>query len=627
MSITFVAGNPTIPLTKKILYAPGIILLMLVTVCLSTLAQNNIAMQDSIRKVLTTMAADTVKVNLLNKLSHSYLATNTDSVIHIANEAIALATQLKFDRGIAKATLRIAVANRNKGDYATALSAFFRVINLYEKMKNTILLGDTYLHIAMVYKDMSSHNLTEEYLNKCIQYNRQGYTLFESVADTIGLIDALNNLGITYRDKARMHASKLHYYDTAFAQYNLALQLIMLSGKGTNSTSKLYNNISQVYLEYKKDYHKALDYLFKAVELNKKSNPPGLSFNYGNISNVYVKLNNYPHALLYARKMEESARELNWPERLVNAYRQLHSTFKAAGRPDSALHYYVLADKLDDSLNNVAKNAEVVALQTKYETAKKESQIQRLETEGTAKSKRITFLAIGIILLAGLAACMIWLYRRVTKQRQQITAQSKNLEMMMKELHHRVKNNLQIVSSLLSLQTYKVQDEGTVSVLRESQQRVQAMSFIHQRLYKKDELTAVNMKEYLTDLAESLLSSYGFDRDNFDLQIKIEHEMMDIDKALPIGLIINEMITNALKYAYRDIENPSLLISLAEDPNHLTFVIKDNGIGINEESWKQKSNSFGKQLISALCKQMRARQMLAVNEGTEFTIMIPRQVA
>jgi len=199
--------------------------------------------------------------------------------------------------------------------------------------------------------------------------------------------------------------------------------------------------------------------------------------------------------------------------------------------------------------------------------------------------------------------------------------------MMMKELHHRVKNNLQIVSSLLSLQTYKVQDEGAVSVLRESQQRVQAMSFIHQRLYKKEELTAVNMKEYLTDLAESLLSSYGFNRDHFDLQIKIDREMMDIDKALPIGLIINEMITNSLKYAYRDIQHPSLLISVTEDTHHMVFVIKDNGIGINEEAWKQKGNSFGKQLIGALCKQMRAKQTLVINEGTEFTITIPRQVA
>jgi two-component sensor histidine kinase len=383
-----------------------------------------------------------------------------------------------------------------------------------------------------------------------------------------------------------------------------------------------------VYLEYRKDYPRALDYLFKAVEFNiGRHNLSSLSFNYGNISNAYVSMQEAAQALLYARKMQETAIQLKRPERLVNAYRQLHESFKAGGKLDSALFYYTLADNLDDSLNNVTKTNQVVDLQTKYETAKKESQIQKLQLEGSAKNRRITLLVIGVFLFAGIAICMIWLYRRVKKQGQLIATQSKNLEMMMKELHHRVKNNLQIVSSLLSLQTYKVQDEGAVSVLRESQQRVQAMSFIHQRLYKKEELTAVNMKEYLTDLAESLLSSYGFDRDHFDLQIKIDREMMDIDKALPIGLIINEMITNSLKYAYRDIQHPSLLISVTEDTHHMIFVIKDNGIGINEEAWKQKSNSFGKQLIGALCKQMRAKQTLVINEGTEFTITIPRQVA
>lgn len=602
-------------------------MLMLVFVCPPALAQDRAAWQDSTRKALTALAADTATVNLLNKLAASYIQTNMDSTIHIARQAKALAEQLKYEKGLADATIYIATATRSKGDYTTALEEFLLAIGIYEKLKAIAPQADGHLQVAQVYKDMSGHNLTEEYLNKGIQYAQQSYKLYQSVTDTAGLANALNMLGIIYRDKGKI-PGKQHYYDTAFYQYNKALQLIGLSHKGTAYTGKLYNNISQVYLEYKKDYHKSLEYLFQAVEFNKRNNNfSSLSFNYGNISSAYVKLQDHTRALFYARKMEETALQLKRPERLVNAYRQLHESFKAGGKPDSALYYYVLADNLDDSLNNVAKTTEVVNLQTKYETAKKESQIQKLQVEGDTKNRRILLLVIGIILFAGLAACMIWLYRRVKKQRQQITLQSKNLEMMMKELHHRVKNNLQIVSSLLSLQTYKVQDEGAVSVLRESQQRVQAMSFIHQRLYKKEELTAVNMKEYLTDLAESLLSSYGFDRDGFDLQIKIEREMMDIDKALPIGLIINEMITNSLKYAYRDIETPSLLISLTEDINHLTFVIRDNGIGINEEHWKQKSNSFGKQLIAALCKQMRARQTLVVNEGTEFTIMIPRQVA
>jgi two-component sensor histidine kinase len=332
-------------------------------------------------------------------------------------------------------------------------------------------------------------------------------------------------------------------------------------------------------------------------------------------------------ALVFSRKMLETARLLQRPERIRNAYNSMHNSFAAAGRFDSALHYYKLADQLDDSLNNVVKTNEVINLQTKYETGKKESEIRRLHIESIAKNKQIALLVSALVIVALFTACMIWLYHRIKKQRQEIATQSKKLEIMMKELHHRVKNNLQIVSSLLSLQTYKVQDEEAMLVLKESQQRVQAMSFIHQRLYKTESLTAVNMKEYLTDLAESLVSSYGFNRDDFDLHITIEQEMLDIDKALPIGLIINELVTNALKYAYNNANRPSLNITLTEEETKLVCSIKDNGIGIDEQQWKQKKNSFGKQLITALCKQLRAQQSLVVGEGTHFTITIPKQAA
>jgi two-component sensor histidine kinase len=232
-----------------------------------------------------------------------------------------------------------------------------------------------------------------------------------------------------------------------------------------------------------------------------------------------------------------------------------------------------------------------------------------------------------LLVFIALAVSLALLYRRVQQQKKLLAAQSKRLELMMKELHHRVKNNLQIVSSLLSLQTYKLKDEGTVSVLRESQQRVQAMSLIHQRLYKKDELTSVNLKEYITDLIESLLSTYGYDKDDFNLQIRIEHEMMDIDKALPIGLIVNELVTNVFKYAYAAIPNPSLLVSLSEKDNEWHLSVKDNGIGIDEAYWKQKKDSFGKQLVSALCRQLRAKQELIVDDGTEFILTIPKKAA
>lgn len=590
-------------------------------------AQDRLQRQDSLKKQLTQQPNDTNRVRLLNSLAATYYQTNSDSIAWYSSQALQLAQQLSYRTGEATAEANLAVYYRLKGDYTSALNNLLRGIKIYEEQHATRSAAYNYLNISQVYKDMSGSSRTLEYINKGVAYSKYAYNQFKSIHDTAGMVETLNQSGILYRDIAKMKGQE-HYYDTAFAMYTAALALVERSGKGEDLTSKLFNNISQVYNEYNKDYKKALDYLFKAEALNiKDHNLSSLSFNYGNISLAYTKLNKPAEALVYARKMLETARVLGRPERIRNAYNSMYSSFAAAGRYDSALQYYKLADILDDSLNNVAKTNEVMDLQTKYETRKKESEIQRLTTEGNAKNKQILFLVTALVIFALLTAGVLWLYHRIKKQRQQIAEQSKKLEVMMKELHHRVKNNLQIVSSLLSLQTYKVQDEEAVLVLKESQQRVQAMSFIHQRLYKTEALTAVNMKEYLTDLAESLVSSYGFNRDDFDLRLAVDKEMLDIDKALPIGLIINELVTNALKYAYTNTIRPSLNITLTEEDTKLVCSIKDNGIGIDEQQWKQKKNSFGKQLITALCKQLRAQQTMVVSEGTRFTITIPKQAA
>lgn len=583
--------------------------------------------QDSLKKRLAIHPDDTNKVKLLNSLASTYYQTSKDSIIYYSSQAVQLAQRLSYHSGEAEAEAHQAAYYRLKGDYTTAVNKLIRGIKIYEDQHAIGPAANNYLNIAQVYKDMVGSSRTLEYVKNGIRYSKQAYNLFNSIHDTAGMVESLNMSGILYRDIAKTKEYE-KYYDTAFLAYTNAVALIDRSGKGQKSISKLYNNISQVYNEYWKDYKKALEYLFKAEALNTQNhNLSGLSFNYGNISLAYTKLGQPAMSLIYARKMLETARLLERPERIRNAYNSMYASFAAAGRFDSALYYYKQADVLDDSLNNVAKTNEVIDLQTKYESRKKELEIGRLNAESLAKNKQIVILVSALVIFALLSACMVWLYHRVRKQRQQITNQSKKLEIMMKELHHRVKNNLQIVSSLLSLQTYKVQDEEAVLVLKESQQRVQAMSFIHQRLYKTESLTAVNMKEYLTDLAESLVSSYGFNRDDFDLYVMVEKEMLDIDKALPIGLIINELVTNALKYAYSNGNRPALHITLKEEDTKLVCTIKDNGIGINEQQWKQKKNSFGKQLITALCKQLRAQQSLVVDEGTQFTITIPQPAA
>ena len=400
------------------------------------------------------------------------------------------------------------------------------------------------------------------------------------------------------------------------------------TGRALEVKAKLFNNISQVYIEHKKDYPKALEYLNKAIELNLKNNRlTSLSHNYGNVSAAYLQMGENKKALEYAYKAFHLAQDLKWPARIQNTYSQLYQVYEKMGQYDSALYCFKQMTAIGDSLLNIQKAAQISDALTKYETVKKEAEINVLSVSNAAKTRSNYLLAAGLFVAVSLAVSMIFLYRRVQNQKGQLAVQSNKLELMMKELHHRVKNNLQIVSSLLSLQSYRLHDAEAVAAMNESKQRVQAMSLIHQRLYKTDMLTSVNIKEYITDLTSSLMSAYGYAEDDFDLQLSIDKELMDVESALPIGLILNEIITNAFKYAYKDIASPSLHISLLEKNDQVQLEVKDNGIGIDMESWNKKSGSFGKQLIASLCKQLRAQQQVTAQNGTAFTFIFPAKAA
>ena len=200
------------------------------------------------------------------------------------------------------------------------------------------------------------------------------------------------------------------------------------------------------------------------------------------------------------------------------------------------------------------------------------------------------------------------------------------IKLLMKELHHRVKNNLQIVSSLLSLQSFRITDKIAADAVREGQHRIEAMSLIHQRLYTHDNITEVNIKEYVTDLSESLMQAYGYHRDNFVLNLNIQNEMMDVDKAIPLSLIINELVTNAFKYAYASIAKPVLTITLIKGQNNMQLFIADNGKGLDIDAW-QNNAGYGKELVQTFVKQLDGAITVTINGGTTFTIVFPNYLS
>jgi len=194
----------------------------------------------------------------------------------------------------------------------------------------------------------------------------------------------------------------------------------------------------------------------------------------------------------------------------------------------------------------------------------------------------------------------------------------------MRELHHRVKNNLQIVSSLLNLQSNKIVDKDARGLLDVTRQRIEAMSIIHNSLYQRDDANKVDMKEFLPVLLDNILESFGINRDEIDISTDISIGDIDVDIAMPLGLIINEWITNIYKHAYINTgKRPYMEILVCQSGGQIKLKISDNGVGMPLALWDNPKESFGIKMMKILIKQIGGRSHISNGVGTTMELDIP----
>ncbi len=210
---------------------------------------------------------------------------------------------------------------------------------------------------------------------------------------------------------------------------------------------------------------------------------------------------------------------------------------------------------------------------------------------------------------------------RYKEAEKQIRKSLYEKEILLKEIHHRVKNNLQIISSLLYLQSKKTQDKNVIDIFKESQNRIRSMSFIHEKLYESKELDKVDFQDYIHNLSANLIQSYGIKENYLTLNIEIDNTLLDISTAIPCGLIVNELLVNSLKYAFsEDSSDNNILIKLYEENNNFVLIVSDNGIGFPENINFRETETLGLQLVTLLSQQLDAKIEMTVSSGTTFKI-------
>lgn len=607
------------------------------------------------------------EINRFNKLSESYQAKESDSALIFAEKANELAEKTNYSVGRLTALNRIGLYYQSKGNYPESMNAYMKAISLStggNQQKAVSFLG-----LAQIYKDMSG-DFTVDYTDKAIGYSRNALALYNDLHDTSGMVNSLSMVGILFRDKAK--TTNRYYYDSAYVQFSRAIQLLQSTRKPNNALPKLYNNISQVYLEYRKDYKTGLDYLFKAVEENKRINSIlGLTHNYGNISDAYIDLKNYKAAVHYAKLMVDGAKAIHRPIRVYFSYKMLSTAYEAARQYDSALAYYKLASDLNDSLSNIKRTRQVVDLQTKYETAKKEADIQTLSKDNAVKSFRIYSLIAALFVLTGTVIGFVVLYRRTKKQKERLDAQSKQLEAANNELHDQ-KVKLEEVG--------KVKDKLFSVISHDLRTPVNTLTSFAQ-LLENDNIPEEKLKSYSAVLRKTLNETSGL-MDNLlrwaatqmhgfapvitkvdvnavaetvitELSATAAQKQVIVTNSIKKGLhvsadeqmlavILRNLFSNGIKYVMP--VTGVVNISVMEYEKEVRIKVADNGVGMKDEALnsfnlsenvaatnttpgtkKEQGTGLGLMLCKTLVKLMKGKISACkqYDEGTVFTVSLP----
>lgn len=201
----------------------------------------------------------------------------------------------------------------------------------------------------------------------------------------------------------------------------------------------------------------------------------------------------------------------------------------------------------------------------------------------------------------------------------QIKTSLKEKETFLKEIHHRVKNNLQIIHSLLSLQAEYLNDKQDKSLFRQTQNRIKTMALIHEKLYTSQDFVNIDFREYIQNLSAHLLRSYSV-ASRIGLRIEVEKITLDIDRAVPCSLVINELVTNSIKHAFSNDKKGCITIDFHTNKKDYVLSVQDNGKGLPENLDYRNTESLGLQLVCALAEQLHGKVRLSRSKGTKFTI-------
>lgn len=593
--------------------------------------------------------------SIVNK--YSYQLPNR--TIELGFRAVEIARSLKDTSKLGFLLLNIANNMRLTGQYDSSMQILKEVEVIEKTFKDPRLKTMMLIGIGQLYYTWSDNK-------KSMEYCLEALAIADNNHDTLNLIQALNTMAVIHYNQGAI--------DKALGEFEICLRYSR-ARKDTTNTVTLYNNLGAIYKEKEKcekaliyfakamemgtynlakplinsgqcfiklgQYDKAEEMLNAALSVKMQEEPLNKVMLYGTLGELYRAKGQFGKSLKMLDKGMEYAEQLGFMNSVMDIHHGFSQTYEEMGNYKEAFYHQQEFRAIQDSVYEKSHNELIAEMEGKYESARKQSRIDQLRRETQIadhnlekeKSKK-NYLILGLILISvGLLVIFYFYYQKrklnlaLEQQKYLVEEQNSMLQTsigekntLLKEVHHRVKNNLQIISSLMSLQSINIQDNPEVlKALNDARARIESMSLIHQHLYMSDNLKEIDCKKYFSELSFYLESLMQADK-NVVFAIETKGIKLNVDTIIPLGIVVNELMTNSIKYAFDEVDEAIITIGMDQvgDRYHLHF--SDNGKGLPDDFEPANSTSLGIKLVNLLSKKLKGEIQFENRDGLYFSM-------
>ncbi len=584
---------------------------------------------DSLHHSLLTEQNDTNRIKTLLNLSSAYEADSPARSFYYASEALFLSEKKKWQKGICAAELRVAIIYIDVWELHEAITHLHKSIKAARITGNLHNERNCWQYLVHCYDHIGEHQKAFDCQDRLLKMVMQ-------TKDTFAICRQMSAYATTMFDNGRKQEG------IEWLKKDVLIAETHLHGDTRNDlTAELLNTLAITYLKVNHTdsaFYALRKALPLAIAINDTSN---IAYLISTLSFAHSAMGNYDSAEYYSKQTMPLAEHMHDLGLIKIHHSQLADVYEKQNQSVKALFHYKASDSIATLITNSEKTLEqsmqISRVAIQQQRAHREQERKDLEAVN-ADQRKVLIIAIGILIALAIITGLIF---RNLKNKENtnkiIQAQAENLlqqnevidaalrdkEILLQEMHHRVKNNLQLINGLLELQITKLTDKNSVEALMVAQQRIYSMAMVHTKLYHNTGDASVEVHEFAADLFQSLSNAFNAGESNVEFKDNISVTHLSLNMLVPIGLILNELITNSFKHAFAHAEAGTISLDLRKENNSVILTYADGGAGIDPAKFDENTETLGLYLIRRLTRQLKGEMVYHNESGSKFTFTFP----